>query len=440
MKAKGKLFYILRHLKGLEDELIQCMRCGMCQAVCPLYGETGIEADVARGKLSLVDGLLKRFLDDPKALKRRLDRCLLCGSCEANCPSGVKVVEIFLKAKVIIGLFGGLSYLERIILRGILSHPKVFDGMFGLFRRLFPLTFKDASSFLGTSCSRVPLPIVKDRHIKITSDFAHEKDIMPLSISTKRLYRVAVFVGCVIDKIYPSVKTATINVLRYHGCDVIVPEHQGCCGIPALSGGDIKSFGQLIKWNLDIFKNLNYDYIVCACPTCTWTIKYLWPLFKEYVYELKEEDFISLSSKIIDVNEFIVTKLNYIEQNKNDDLRDSIVTYHDPCHLRKSLGIWKEPRMLVKTNKEMQFVEMPYADMCCGMGGSFNLRYYSLSSAIGQKKRAFIKSTGASILTTACPACMFQLHDVLSKNGDKIQILHTVELYLKVLKSSALTS
>ena len=79
-------------MRELEDQLVVCMRCGMCQAVCPLFRETGFEADVARGKLALLDGLLQEMFKDPQGVYERLNKCLLCGSCAANCPSGVSVL------------------------------------------------------------------------------------------------------------------------------------------------------------------------------------------------------------------------------------------------------------------------------------------------------------------------------------------------------------
>jgi len=93
---------LARMLRELEDHLAVCMRRGMCQSVCPLYGETGREADVARGKLVLLDGLARELLRDPAGVDERLRRCLLCESCAANCPSGVRVLDIFIKARAIL--------------------------------------------------------------------------------------------------------------------------------------------------------------------------------------------------------------------------------------------------------------------------------------------------------------------------------------------------
>jgi glycolate oxidase iron-sulfur subunit len=82
-------------LKELEKQLTGCRRCGLCQSVRPLFAQTLDEADVARGKLSLIDGLTSEMLRDVSGVRQRLDKCLLCGSCAANCPSGVSALEIF---------------------------------------------------------------------------------------------------------------------------------------------------------------------------------------------------------------------------------------------------------------------------------------------------------------------------------------------------------
>ena len=102
-------------MQELEDQLTVCMRCGMCMAVCPLFAETGREADVARGKLALLEGLLQEMFKDPKGVYERLNRCLLCGSCAANCPSGVSTMEIFIKSRAILTGFMGLSPSKKLL-------------------------------------------------------------------------------------------------------------------------------------------------------------------------------------------------------------------------------------------------------------------------------------------------------------------------------------
>src|SRR6056297_2255220 len=126
------VYKLAQSLQKLDDQMVACMKCGMCQAACPLYAETGREADVARGKIALVENLSEEILRDPKAVKERLDRCLLCGSCAANCPSGVNVLDIFLKARAIITAYLGLSPVKKAIFRGMLAKPAVFNALLGL--------------------------------------------------------------------------------------------------------------------------------------------------------------------------------------------------------------------------------------------------------------------------------------------------------------------
>ena len=82
---------LAQRLMALDDKITNCMRCGMCQAVCPMFGATGQEADVARGKLFLINNLAHMILTDPQALADKLGRCLLCSSCQAACPPGVQI-------------------------------------------------------------------------------------------------------------------------------------------------------------------------------------------------------------------------------------------------------------------------------------------------------------------------------------------------------------
>ena len=92
---------LARLMKELDNQLVACMRCGLCQAVCPLFAATGREADVARGKLALLSGLAQEIFQNPRGVQDHLNHCLLCGSCAANCPSGVKVLDIFIKGRAI---------------------------------------------------------------------------------------------------------------------------------------------------------------------------------------------------------------------------------------------------------------------------------------------------------------------------------------------------
>ena len=427
---------LTRLMQELDDQLRICMRCGMCQAVCPLYAETGLEPDVARGKLALLEGLVHQLFKDPKGVYDRLNKCLLCGSCAANCPSGVNVMEIFIKARAILTGFMGLSPAKKIILRGVLSQPKIFDKMVEWGSKFQKIFTRPASDPMGTSCARFVSPLLRNRHVKRLAPVPFHRMIPSLNTDPGRSgIKVAIYVGCLIDKIFPGIARDVIDVLTHHGVGIFMPEGQGCCGIPAISSGDTKTFNRLVRHNLEIFDSEKFDFLVTSCATCTSTIKEIWPMMADkdsgYVKSRVEK----IAQKTMDINQFLVSKVG-LEHVKFDDHMDPVtVTYHDPCHLKKTLGVFAEPRTLIKANMGYRLKEMPESDRCCGFGGSFNLQYYELSANIGKLKLDNIKASGCQVVATGCPACMLQFFDMLSKSGDNILVKHPVEIYAELLRN-----
>lgn len=416
-------------MRDLEDRLVVCMRCGMCQAVCPVFAQTGREADVARGKLALLDGLLQEMFQDPEGVYERLNRCLLCGSCAANCPSGVNVLDIFLKARAILVGFMGLSPAKRLVLRGLLSHPDIFDRVAewaGRFQRIFT---KPANAVIGTSCARIVSPLLGGRHFRTLAPEAFHQGTPAMDTPAgTRGVRVGFFVGCLIDKIFPNIARAAMEVFDRYEVGVFLPGGQGCCGIPAISSGDHETFLRLLKHNLSLFEAGTFDALVTACATCTSTIKKVWPAMvtdqpAEFQQRVKR-----LSDKTEDISAFVVSRFDPAPAVKRKGSAIP-VTYHDPCHLKKSLGISVEPRRLIDAHPDFNLVEMAEPDACCGMGGSFNLQYYEISANIGNLKRRQIVETGASVVATGCPACMMQISDMLSQAGNKITLRHPIEIF-----------
>ncbi len=415
----------------LEDQLVVCMRCGMCQAVCPVYSRTGLEADVARGKLALLEGLFKQLFDNPGGVRRRLDRCLLCGSCQAGCPSGVPVLEIFIKARAILAAFAGLDPARRLILRGMLARPELTDRLARWAGRLQKILTRPASDILDTSCPRLVSPLLGGRHVKNIAGRPFHRRLARLDLPRGQSgYKAAFFVGCLLDKLYPDTAMAVVRVLEKLGVGVLVPAGQGCCGIPALAAGDTDTFRRLARHNLRLFEEGDWDFLVTACATCTWTISRLWPMLAGTGREELVRAYENLGRKTLDISQFLVDEIGVGADAAS--LTAPLVTYHDPCHLKKSLGVWTQPRTLINAAGR-RLVEMEKADACCGMGGSFNVKYYRLSRQIGDLKRDRIVSTGAEIVATSCPACMTQLCDLHSRAGDDIQVKHVIDLLAAAL-------
>jgi glycolate oxidase iron-sulfur subunit len=241
---------------------------------------------------------------------------------------------------------------------------------------------------------------------------------------------VAFFPGCLVDKIYPHVGQAVLKALEHHEIGVYMPSGQACCGIPALSSGDKESFDTLVTTNLEIFEKENFDYLLTPCATCTATMHELWPLMSGNRTQTLQERIEAMSKKVMDVTQFMVDVVGIEMPEAGSGTK---VTYHDPCHLKKSMGVSAQPRALVRSNARMELIEMAEPDRCCGCGGSFNLEHYNLSKDIGTIKRDHIVASGAAVVATACPACMLQISDMLSQHGDPVAVRHVMEIYAETL-------
>ena len=418
-------------MRQLEDQLVVCMRCGMCQAVCPLFAETGRESDVARGKLALLDGLMQEMLKDPEGAYERLNKCLLCGSCAANCPSGVKVLDIFIQARAILTGYLGLSPAKRALLRGMLKHPALFDRLAEWGAVMQKALTRPVNEVVGTSCARVVSPLIGDRHFTALAARPFHRSVPFLDTPAGRSgLRVAFFTGCLIDKVFPSVARSALRVLDHHGVGVFLPRGQGCCGIPSVSSGDMDSFQGLLRHNLALLAGGRFDFLVTACATCTATIKEIWPLMAP---EAEREAVLAISRKTLDIHQLLVSHVGLDTGADMPAAEPATVTYHDPCHLKKSLDVVAEPREVLAACPGYRLKEMTESDWCCGMGGSFNIQHYDISARIGRRKKDHIVSTGCSTVTTGCPACMIQISDALSRAGERIRVRHPVELYAERL-------
>jgi len=431
---KAGLKKLFRMMKILEGQVVRCSRCGMCQAVCPLYATTGHEKDTARGKLMLLSGLLREMFTNPGGVSKRLNHCLLCGSCESACPRNIQILEVFLTARAIITEYEGLSFAKKILFRHMMTNPNLFNRLVQWGARRQYLFFKPTGDETAESCSRVVSPILSSRNtVALAPVPFHKMNINSKGPVGGPHVKVAFFVGCLLDKFFPEIAKTIVNVLRFHGASIFIPTPQGCCGIPFLSSGDKESFNRLVDYHMGIFNAGRFDYLVTGCATCTATIRKLWPKMKEMKSVDEREKVTCLSEKTYDISQFLVKIIGVQDKNiTNKPYENGVkttITIHDPCHLRKTLKIFEEPRILINKNPNYALKEMQDPGACCGMGGSFNIEHYKVSTDIGLRKADNIKSSGASVVATGCPACMIQLKDMLAKTHTSVHVKHFIEVY-----------
>ncbi|MBR4741689.1 MAG: (Fe-S)-binding protein, partial [Desulfovibrio sp.] len=289
-------------LMQLDDKLTDCMRCGMCQAVCPMFGASGMEADVARGKLALINNMAHEIFKNPESLNDKLNRCLLCGSCQAACPPGVKILEIFREAREIIHEYLGLHPIKKLIFRQLMAHPTLFNAAMRIGSPIQRLIFKSSQDAQGTVCAPMLDFMLGDRHIRsLASVSLHAKYGDVDEQATSGNIKVAFFPGCLGDKMYTEMAEACLKVFRHHHIAVYMPSKFTCCGIPAVSSGDGKGMCKQLNINLDLLKDFNYDYVVTPCGSCTSTIKELWPEYATRLDSRKAQIAKGVATKTMDI-------------------------------------------------------------------------------------------------------------------------------------------
>jgi glycolate oxidase iron-sulfur subunit len=427
------LRHLVEGLQELDAGIAKCMRCGFCQNSCPMYGETHREFDVSRGKIALLANMADKLLTDAPGLADRLDRCLLCGSCRIICPSDTPTVGIFLKARALVAEYLGLSWVKKFIFRIVLPHPKVFDLAMQAASACQGLVFRKVNSAQPAVEAPLLSAFLGDRRLPPLPDRSLHETYPDLDTAPGASgLTVVLFPGCAVDRLYPQVGEACVKALKHHGVGVIMPASFTCCGLPALASGDVTGCERQVRHTLELVADRTYDRLITPCGSCTAAIKERWP--ETGVFTPAEREHIqAVADKAIDINAFLVDVLKVRPATPPKSAAAVAVTYHDPCHLKKALHVSRQPRDVILANPGYTLAEMSESDRCCGCGGSFTLSHYDYSKRIGQKKRDMIVATGAPVVATACPACMMQLTDMLSREGDSVRVRHSIELYAESL-------
>jgi glycolate oxidase iron-sulfur subunit len=416
-------------IKRFEKDLSQCMKCGFCTFWCPVYQEERIEASVARGKNMMIRGLLAGELDYTQEYADRLNKCTLCMTCTANCPAKANIPNVIVAARADAVKARGLKFPYNIVYRWLLPRRRLFGWVVrfaswfqGVFMPKTEGTIRHLSMFLSALGKGRNIPQIAPKFLR---QMVPVVNVPPASVKTRM--RVGYFSGCMTDFVLPELGKHIIDFLTRNGVEVVVPREQGCCGAPVFLGaGDFETGRKMADANVKAFEGL--DYIISDCASCTSSLKD----YAKFLADTpqREEAYKKFAKKVNDISQFLidVLKLPASAYKPSAAAKGKKVTWHDPCHLNRHLGITSQPRQVIKSIPGVEYVEMPNADRCCGMAGAFSMYYYDLSKEIADKKAASIKSTGADIVVTSCPGCEIQLIDSLVRNKLPVKVMHIMEL------------
>ncbi|MDD3149265.1 MAG: (Fe-S)-binding protein [Candidatus Gastranaerophilales bacterium] len=382
-----------------QEDIYKCTKCGLCQSVCPVYEVTGLETTVSRGFFSILSGIIKGDLSFNKKTSKYLDMCLMCNACKDFCPSGINTEEIILSAKKVDFNKNGISFLKKFLIycfckKWILRTVSFFINFYK------KLKINYISDFLPF------------KNIKIFNRFIREnvKYKKPAILKGNSRLKIVYFPGCVNNYINPSAKNAVKIVLEANGIDITIPDFE-CCGILARNYGDINTFRDLAKKNIKKV-SADIDYLITDCASCG----YAWMEYLKYF---------DIPFKIIDINEFLIKENLEIPDNSGFKAK---VTYHDPCHLKRGMGVSKEPREILQKIPNVIFEEMEDADKCCGAAGTFCVTNSKISQKISDNKAKNIIKTDCDYVCTSCSGCTIGLYQGLIAEKSDIQVLQTIEL------------
>ncbi len=417
-------------LEIIQEELDKCMKCGNCMSVCPVYEAEKLESAVTRSKISVAEAVLEGELelDDPQVYSM-LFNCLVCKSCMTNCPTKVNFDRIMLALRAALVRKNGLPWLKKTIFSS-LNNPKVFDAGMRIGSAMQFLAFRGEDGGKAIS-PRSPFTMAgerigfdAERRLPAVAKKPLRDELPEVVQVSEAKTKVAFFTGDSLNYFYPQAGKDLVEVLATNNVEVHIPKDQSCCGTPVLVHGDVKTARALAKRNIDAFDKTGCEYIITGCGSCgsAWQHDYTELFAKDPVYGPKAEYW---AKRVYDISTFL-TRVITMRPPKGEV--NHVVTYHDPCHLKKAMKVSAEPREILQQIPGVTFKEMAAADSCCGSGGSFVLSHYQTSASIGKKKAINISQTGADTVATGCPACMMQLMDNLHRNDTDKDIVHYISL------------
>ena len=235
--------------------------------------------------------------------------------------------------------------------------------------------------------------------------------------------RVSLFITCLVDQIWPTIGTSMVEVLRRAGCEVEFDARQTCCGQPAFNSG-YRSEARMMARNLiSIFEDSKAEAIVSPSGSCTAMVHHFHELFPDDEQWRKRSE--AVATRTFEFGSFLVNVLGIDEVGASFRGR---VTWHDACHALRDLHVHAEPRRLLRSVRNLEFVELANADSCCGFGGTFSVKYPEISVAILDNKIEAIEKAGVRAVVSGDASCLMQIGGRLTRRQSKVKYMHLAEL------------
>ncbi|HTZ93640.1 MAG TPA: heterodisulfide reductase-related iron-sulfur binding cluster [Streptosporangiaceae bacterium] len=445
---------------SLRDLAGDCVHCGFCLPACPTYQLWGEEMDSPRGRIHLITQILDSGQGSAAAAEH-FDRCLGCMACVTACPSGVQYDQLIEAARswaepgqgreqvsahaqpvtplparsrrdraVRAAIFATFPYPSRLraALMPLRAAQRTGLDQIAVRSKLLRRAVPEAAAALAVA---PPSPRRGGRGGGVSARSRHEKVLssaaprLPARVPAKGERRavVGMLTGCVQQVLFPQVNAATARVLSAEGCDVIVPQRQGCCGALSLHGGRRDEAADFARKTIAVFERAGVDAVIVNAAGCG-------SAMKEYGHLLAgdpdwAERAAAFSARVRDFSEFLAG-LGPVAVRSELPVR---AAYHDACHLGHAQRITAQPRALLRGVPGLVLAEIADAGTCCGSAGIYNLVQPEAAAELGERKARAVAATGADLLVSANPGCTLQIAQALAATGNRpMPVAHIAEV------------
>lgn len=373
-------------LEDYEKIIEKCSQCSYCQSTCPSYINELSESFVAKNRLLLIkETLMHNRIPYSERAKEILDNCLLCTNCTQTCCSKIPIDDIIISARIKAGQKGA-GGIKQFVMGKMLTQR----GLTGVLGKAGSVAQK-----LGIAVKEIPQLASKPFDKMYSGTYTPEGEVKK---------RVAYFVGCGTNFIFPDTGEAVVKVLNHNGMEVVIPQGQVCCGIPALGEGDLEGARDMVKTNIDLLAGLDVDAIVTDCTSCGM-------MFKEKAAKCFPDDdplqekITAVTSKIWEVTDFLQNQ----GLNMPPGQLDITWSYHVPCHRGWSPTVKDAPRDLLSQIPNAQLNEFDNPEQCCGGAGTFFMEHRDVAEQIRSNRLEEIQNTKSDAVLTQCPVCRFYI-------------------------------
>ncbi|MDR3719139.1 MAG: LUD domain-containing protein [Bryobacteraceae bacterium] len=435
-------------------QALQCIRCGSCLNVCPVYRLTGghVFGKVYMGGIGTI---LTAWFDALKESEDIQSLCIQCGNCKEVCPGKIDIPDLILELRRRLVKDQGQSLKEKSIF-AVVNNRRAFHAMLrsaSLLQKPFEKDgfIRHLPLFLSGMADFRSLPTIAGEPFRdlvgrtsrsarglqapqASSGQTSERALESPRGSGEPPHKAAFYAGCLIDFAYPEMGQAVVKVLNKAGIEVIFPEEQTCCGAPARYSGAYEVAAKNAVDNINALLKQDVRWVVSACPTCTVALKHEFSATLESVGRKDQlPRAAELAAKVVDFSSLVKSLVDEGRLKLKPGMDLGKITYHDSCHMKRTLHVDRQPRELLQL-AGYELVEMKESDTCCGMGGSYSLKMPEISAPILKRKLENIEATGAPLTAVDCPGCAMQIRGGLDKKHSPIRVRHTAELVAEMVE------